>query len=98
MAIRSFQLLRAARHGVRVQRNAKANRIIQRQPMKWKSPGRESLPEDKQEVLISVEGVYYVAVFDAVKTLFRVEEELKETVFRPEDQRIFWSECYHEYK
>jgi hypothetical protein len=60
--------------------------------MIWKNCNRDGLPNDSQRVLICVGGVYYLAVFDRPKSLFRIEEELLETVFRIGHHDIYWTE------
>jgi hypothetical protein len=48
------------------------------------------LPEDPAPVLIVVNGVYYKAVYNRKKNLFRADEELRETLFRVKENRILW--------
>ncbi len=52
----------------------------------------DELPDDGKVVLISVKGVNYVATYDAHTNLFRVEDELRETVFKVKDSHIYWTE------
>ena len=60
--------------------------------MNWKSTQNNELPPPGKEVVISVNGVNYISVFQADKNLFKVEGEMMDTSFRVEDHVIYWSE------
>jgi hypothetical protein len=60
--------------------------------MHWNNSQVDGLPKDREEILISVDGVYYIAMYDEEKKLFRVENEQKETFFRVNEQVIYWTE------
>ena len=57
----------------------------------WNSTSKNELPPDRQEVLISVNGVNYISVYDAAKRIFRTNE-LLETFFRVSDTEILWTD------
>lgn len=59
--------------------------------MKWHSTQRDKLPKDRQEVLISVEGINYVAYFDANRKCFTVNSPKKAT-FKADIELIYWTE------
>lgn len=59
--------------------------------MKWYNASRDFLPEDKQEVLISVKGIYYPCVFDAQQKVFRMLEE-PERYFDLQWNTIYWTD------
>lgn len=59
--------------------------------MKWYNSRTDKLPKDKQEVLISVEGENYIAIYDANRKLFRIEGELKETTFKSDLKNLYWT-------
>lgn len=60
--------------------------------MQWNNTGRGQLPTDNDEVLILVNGVNYIARYDASKQVFRVQDEPIETFFRVQDVHINWAE------
>jgi hypothetical protein len=59
--------------------------------MKWKNAKKDDLPPVGKEVLISVDGVYYIAVYQDTDEAFRVRnrEWLK---FLLADHLIYWAE------
>ena len=57
----------------------------------WFDSNTGKLPEHKQEVLIYVDNVHYFGKFDASKKLFRVENELRETIFSVNSHQVFWT-------
>jgi hypothetical protein len=59
--------------------------------MKWNSTQRDKLPKDAQEVLISVEGINYVAVYNKEKDIFTVTIPKKIT-YKASDSLIYWTE------
>jgi hypothetical protein len=44
--------------------------------MKWKNANRDELPKHDQDVLISVDGVYYIAFFDEGVKAFRIRNQM----------------------
>ena len=58
--------------------------------MNWKNTEKDELPEDMEEVLISVDGVYYISTYHAQKKTFTVENELQETFFKVGERQIYW--------
>lgn len=61
--------------------------------MNWKNTKRDLLPEDMQEVLISVDGIYYIACFDQSAGLFRViGPETSSVTFDLRKQVMYWAE------
>jgi hypothetical protein len=59
--------------------------------MKWNNAQRDELPGDQEQVLISVNGVYYIAVYDATERKFRLRDEW-ESSFAADDYLIYWTE------
>jgi hypothetical protein len=49
------------------------------------------LPKNKQKVMISEKGVYYLVQFDQEKNFFKLVGELKETFFNV-SEHIYWTE------
>jgi hypothetical protein len=49
------------------------------------------VPKDKQVVLISIKGVYYIAEFQEGDRLFKTRDELGESYFKIESS-VFWTE------
>jgi hypothetical protein len=60
--------------------------------MQWKSTRNGELPVNGQQVIVAVDGVNYVAVYDGGKKIFRVDGEPIETFFRISDHEINWAE------
>jgi hypothetical protein len=58
---------------------------------KWKDASHNELPAHNQEVLICVDKVYYIGIYDAPKQIFRVDE-LLETFFRISERKVYWTE------
>jgi hypothetical protein len=44
--------------------------------MKWKNVHLDGVPNDKQEVLISANGIYHLAVYDATYRVFKLHEHI----------------------
>lgn len=59
--------------------------------MKWNNAQRDELPANDQLVLISVNGVYYIAAFDKEGRKFRLRDD-PETFFSYDDYLIYWTE------
>ena len=90
-------LLRDTHFGIRAMRASKM-KVTFRDSTYWNDTGTGSVPSDERRVLISAQGAYYIAVFDRAKALFRVEDELLETVFRTGSQNVYWRELTPEVK
>jgi hypothetical protein len=58
--------------------------------MKWYNTRLDKLPADKQEVLISDNGEHYIAIYDANRKHFRVEEE-RELIFKTDRKKLYWT-------
>ncbi len=59
--------------------------------IEWKNTLNDQLPIDKQDVLISVNGIYYTAVYDRLNRKFVLKYEVG--VFFPvENKSIYWKE------
>jgi hypothetical protein len=61
--------------------------------MKWKNTLKDKPPEHNQEVLISVDGVYYIAIYDDKEKVFRVQYK-KLLIFPANNHLIYWTEFY----
>lgn len=59
--------------------------------MRWYNAQRDELPKDEQILLVSVNGIYYITVYDAKEKLFRLKDQIG-IYFRPEDDLIYWTE------
>jgi hypothetical protein len=60
--------------------------------MKWYSTRLDKPPKDKQEVLISTEGVNMIAIYDANRKCFVVEGKTKAKNFKADETRLYWTE------
>jgi hypothetical protein len=58
--------------------------------MNWKSTNRDALPGHNEEVLLSVEGVNYLTIYDANAGVFRLKED-RNTHFLP-CEGTYWLE------
>jgi hypothetical protein len=58
--------------------------------MTWKNATKDGLPQNKQEVLITVDGVNYVAMYNALKNLFETTTGTKFKI--PDENAIYWQE------
>jgi hypothetical protein len=58
--------------------------------MKWKNANLDELPAHEQNVLIAVDGIYYLTIFDANSKVFRLAGDLKSTFEILETQPIYW--------
>jgi len=59
---------------------------------KWKNALTDGLPKDKQQVLISVDGVNYVAEFSESDGTFNIPLEGKEKKFSSVKNTVYWIE------
>lgn len=57
--------------------------------MEWKNVLKDGLPENKQEVLISVKGINYIAVYNYELHGFEIDEY--ESFIPIKDVTIYWS-------
>lgn len=63
--------------------------------MKWNNSRRDPLPSDQQEVLISVNGIYYIAHYDHADGHFRVKlgpTKGEEIIFQKTEHQIYWTQ------
>jgi hypothetical protein len=69
------------------------NRSVQlkRSGMKWHHAKKDKLPTDRQEVVISVGGIYRIAHFDADRKIFNLKHH-PATEFKVKDHDIYWHE------
>jgi hypothetical protein len=65
--------------------------------MNWNNTQGDGLPGNEEEVLIAVEGVYYIALFDKIRKTFFVNEEQKQKSFKVGDHQIYWTEFHNFY-
>lgn len=59
--------------------------------MKWKNANRDDLPLNNQEVLITVDGINYIATYDALNRLFKLNNNPGAT-FSTHKKTIYWME------
>ena len=59
--------------------------------MKWYNAQRDLLPDDGQQVLISLNGVYFICRFDARNRLFKISEEESESFYKVDEYLIYWT-------
>jgi hypothetical protein len=59
--------------------------------MNWKNARIDKPPQHGQTILISADGVYYIAVYDAEYSVYRLTEE-PGTCFDNENNQIYWME------
>lgn len=57
----------------------------------WKNTLNDELPSDKQDLIVSVDGVYYMAVYDAAGQRFTLKYEIG-AFFSVENTSIYWKE------
>jgi hypothetical protein len=62
----------------------------QKLPMKWNNAGRDKPLKDRQKVLISVNGIYYDAVYDAQENTY-LPVKFSRIVFSPKEHQIYWT-------
>jgi hypothetical protein len=60
--------------------------------MNWKNALTDGGPHDKDQVLISVDGVYYIAIYYDSDKSFKVYENLKTIRFEVEKHTIYWTD------
>ncbi|MEO6301702.1 MAG: hypothetical protein ABIP51_00890 [Bacteroidia bacterium] len=59
--------------------------------MKWKNANRDDLPLNKQEVLITVDGINYLATYDALDHVFKLTNNPGAS-FSTKTKTIYWME------
>jgi hypothetical protein len=59
--------------------------------MNWNNAQKDKLPLHEQEVLVSVDGIYYITTYDSSQKIFRLKES-PETFFTPEEKVIYWTD------
>lgn len=59
--------------------------------MKWKNTQKDELPQSGKEVLISVNGIYYVGVYHDKDKKFLVYDSIP-PIFPVNDYSIYWTE------
>ena len=57
--------------------------------MKWNNATFDTLPDHGQEVLICVQGVYYIAIYDTSRNGFKLRNEPTQ-VYNPKEVLIYW--------
>jgi hypothetical protein len=60
--------------------------------LKWKNANRKELPPHGDQVLISANGIYYIATFSGPEKSFTVRGEKENNIFRIDDHQIYWTE------
>ena len=60
--------------------------------MKWKNAFSDGLPSDKQEVLISVSGSNFIAVYNHIQNEFQIKNTKKFIRISPSNSTVFWAE------
>ncbi len=61
--------------------------------MKWKNAKHDDLPLHDQEVLITVDGINYIATYDKVNKAFKVNND-PGFVFSSNNKTIYWVEIF----
>ena len=59
---------------------------------KWKNALTDGLPKDKQQVVISVDGINYIAEYSGPGNLFTVQLEIPEKIFSTRKDTVYWIE------
>ena len=60
--------------------------------MKWRNTRLDKLPRDSQEVLLSKQGINYVAIYTEKDKSFRVEENGKEKIIQSDEDHLYWTD------
>jgi hypothetical protein len=61
--------------------------------MKWKNASRDRLPQDKQDVLIAVQGIYYHTVYHADDKAFVVKYDNGQRFeITNQGEPVYWAE------
>jgi hypothetical protein len=59
--------------------------------MRWNNAERDDLPAHNEEVLICVNGVYYITIYNSIENNFYLKEE-PDTFFTIGKQSIYWTQ------
>jgi hypothetical protein len=64
--------------------------------VKWSNTRLDKLPKDKREVLVSLEGVNYIATYDANRKIFQIEAEAtgigRSKTLKADLAQLYWTE------
>jgi hypothetical protein len=60
--------------------------------MKWKNAVRDSLPDMSRTVLLSDNGVYYVAMYDSTANVFHIIDEDNKLEIKASKELLYWTE------
>jgi hypothetical protein len=60
--------------------------------MKWKNAVRDHLPEPSSKVLVSLRGVYYMAIYDGDRHVFRIRDDDKDLELSESNDQLYWTE------
>lgn len=60
--------------------------------MKWRNTRLDKLPRDNQEVLLSKNGINYVAIYNEKDKSFRAGENGKEKIIQSDEDQLYWTE------
>lgn len=60
--------------------------------MKWKNASIDDPPKNNQDLLIVVNGVYYVAYYCMPRNIYCLKD-FPEVFFKPDECLIYWSEA-----
>ena len=63
--------------------------------IQWHNANKNILPLDKQKVMLSVNGVYYFALYDLKMNVFRLREN-PEKYFKAGEEEIYWIDFIQE--
>ena len=63
--------------------------------MNWNNASIDPPPQNRQDIIICVNGVYHLAVYEAEKDLYRLSSD-GETAFDPKESLIYWMENYRD--
>jgi hypothetical protein len=61
------------------------------QNMNWNNASVDALPADGQEVLMSVDGVYYIGIYKSHEQIFKLKDQ-PDQHFKLTEYRIYWTE------
>jgi hypothetical protein len=63
--------------------------------MNWKNSSKDELPDHAQEILVCINGVYFIAVYNSGEKTF--EDTMSQTCFWvSHDNPIYWSELVNQ--
>jgi hypothetical protein len=58
---------------------------------KWKNARKDGAPSSNRDILISVDGIYYTAMYDSFEDVFKLKYELGK-IFQIKNSVIYWME------